>query len=62
MSGEISIMQSYNMNKNGSTSKLPGITISRAKRDIDHYSKKYYAKNLDYRIMGQDSPGPAGYT
>lgn len=41
--------------------RLPGITMSKAKRDIDHYSKNMYTKNMDYRIMGQDSPGPANY-
>ncbi|CDW85551.1 UNKNOWN [Stylonychia lemnae] len=46
---------------NQSASKLPGITISKAKRDTDHYSKNMYTQNMEYRLMGQDSPGPAVY-
>lgn len=44
-----------------SVSKLPGISMSKGLRDIDHLSKNLYSKNLEHRIFGQDSPGPAFY-
>jgi hypothetical protein len=35
--------------------------MAKGKRDIDHLSKNMFAKNLEHKIIGKDSPGPGCY-
>ena len=42
-------------------SSLPGISMTKGKRDIDHLSKNMFAQNLEHKIIGKDSPGPGCY-
>lgn len=56
------ISLSTHNNNRESMSKLPGVSlVSKEKRYIDHLSGKLYAKNLQHRIFGKDSPGPGFY-
>ena len=52
---------SYNNNNRESIGQLPGILISKGKRDIEHLSKNMFSKNLEHKIIGKDSPGPGCY-
>ena len=44
-----------------STSQLPGVSMPRWARDIDHLSKVQLTKNLEHRLRGQEGPGPGFY-
>lgn len=42
-------------------SHLPGISMTKDRRDLDHLSQNLYSKNLEHRIVGKDTPGPGFY-
>ena len=42
-------------------SAIPGVSIPKECRDIDKISQVVYDKNLEYKIIGKDSPGPGMY-
>lgn len=44
-----------------SSSQLPGVSMPRGARDIDHLSKVQLTKNLEHRLRGQEGPGPGFY-
>ena len=47
------------MNKDPAS--IPGISIPKECRDSEKLSKVVYNKNLEYRNIGKDSPGPGVY-
>jgi hypothetical protein len=48
--------ESKNVSKN-----LGAPRMSKEKRDLDHISRKHYARHLEHRLLAQESPGPGYY-